>query len=336
MSVINRVLRDLDGQGAVRPLPEGVRSVAAAGRRRRRRWPWLLALLPVFAVVAYLGLPAGTGDLPAPVPPQPAPPPVLPASMPATEPAPAVPPVPLAVAPAPAPAPAEPPVAAPARSAPQPAARPEPRSPRADAGTAAGQVVKAPRQPSPAEQAEAAYAGAVRLIEAGRQRDALARLEEALEYRPGHAAARQTAIALLLEGGQAAAAEAMLREGIVLHPDDAWFRRGLGQMLAGRADYPGALAALKPGLGQGDGEYFALYAGVLAKAGQPDAAAAAYREALQRVPDQGAWWLGLGIALERAGRRPEALAAYVRAGQAGLAPELREFVRAKQAELAPR
>ena len=51
-------------------------------------------------------------------------------------------------------------------------------------------------------------------------------------------------------------------------------------------------------------------AGAYLDAGQPDAAAAEYRETIRLKPDYSAAHRGLGRALERAGRLEEAKAAY--------------------------
>lgn len=55
--------------------------------------------------------------------------------------------------------------------------------------------------------------------------------------------------------------------------------------------------------------------------------------ALERQPEQGTWWMGLGLAMAAQGKSAEAHAAYRRSLTAGNLPEnLEEFVRAKLAE----
>jgi MSHA biogenesis protein MshN len=353
LSVINRVLRDLDGNRAPRDLPDGVHSVAEPAPARRPLWPWLLAMIAGLSVFAFLASP------------KPAPPPrETPSESPSViasaarqssrtavssqqsaisnetgSPHPATLRSRLKAAPRddgfdqrlsnpsatpilPDPAPAEP-------ASVETVAQPAPAKP----AEPPARVVKEARAPSPRELAEAVYAKALRQVEAGRSRDALARLDEALALDPGHLGARQTSVALAQETGDSARAESLLREGLALHPGEAWLARNLGQILVQHGDPAGAAQVLATGLVAGDADYRAFYAGVLAKAGRPEAAAAEYRAALRASPGQGAWWLGLGLALERLGQRAEAAAAYERAAQTRLAPELREFVSKKRAEL---
>lgn len=332
MSVINRVLRGLDGQGAGGALPEGVRSVPVSVRRPVRRAWWLLLLIPVAGVVWYLARPPIKVAAPRPLVAEPAPAPVPAAEAPAAV-AKALPAEAVKVSPPP------PPASAPAKPAPAPGHGMKYASElalRTAPAPVSGQVVKAAREPSPRERAEAAYAKAVRLIEAGKPRDGLAAVDEALGLDPGHVAARQMAVALALEGGDKARAETLLREGMTLHPGERWFVRGLGQLSAQRGDYARAADILQAASSGADADYLGLYAGVAAKAGRPDAAVAAYREALRLNPEQGVWWLGLALALEGAGKGAEAGAAFERAARTRLSPELREFVEGKLAESARR
>lgn len=71
----------------------------------------------------------------------------------------------------------------------------------------------------------------------------------------------------------------------------------------------------------------ALAAAAAQQLGQHDAAIAAYTRALRSEPDIGAWWAGLGISLEAAGRSAEALEAYHEARRRGpLDPALADYL----------
>jgi tetratricopeptide (TPR) repeat protein len=70
---------------------------------------------------------------------------------------------------------------------------------------------------------------------------------------------------------------------------------------------------------------WALYASTQAKLGKPAEAALAYREALRLDSNQGNWWIGMAVALEKSNARADAGAAYQRALQTRLSGELREF-----------
>jgi Flp pilus assembly protein TadD len=352
MSVINRVLKDLDRKGMAAATPAGVRAVQASLEARRPRWPWLVLLLAGMACAWALWPGAKTASAPtavAEVGPrlrlsQTLSSPARPAAT-VTEPRSMEQPV---AAPTHHPDPTKPP------TAPADKGRPHPEAPSAEAvaGRAeaplpvkldtrlpeprAPKVVKENHPLTPHEQADQAWRQASRLIEQGRGREAPELLAAALALDPGHGPARQTLIALCLETGDTARGEALLREGMQLHGNDPWYHRGLAQLYLQRGDTAQSLATLKAGLAKGaDGAYWGLYAGVLGKAGKATEAAAAYREATRLDPGHGPWWIGLAVSLEQAGARTEAGAAYQRALQARLTPEVRDYATKKAAELAP-
>jgi len=333
MSVINRVLKDLDRKGVAPAALSGVQAVHSGPKSSRPRWPWLL-LLPASLFAAWWFWPQ----------PQPQPKPEVPTATPVvreTEPQLRMSDTLSALAP-----PREA-IAAPKSAAPEPTNTeqerirgplvpaappikldthlPEPRQPK---------VIKESRPPSPGEQADQAWRQAMRLVESGRGRDALEGLESTLHLDPNHGPARQTLIALSLEAGDTARGETLLREGMQLHANDPWYNRGLGQLYLQRGDTRQSIAILKAGLGKGaDTAYWGLYAGVLAKSGQHEEAAQAYREATRLNPAHGPWWMGLAVSLEQIGQRPDAAAAYQRALQTRLSPELREFAARKAGDL---
>ncbi len=340
MSVINRVLKDLDRMGAAPGRLAGVRAVPA--RRLRVHPLWGL----VFATLA-----AGWWFWPALRPQMPQPPEARPhlrlsetlSEIPS---APIQPDTPLPERRAEQAGslryrqtPTQPDIPLPERRAEQAGSLryrqtpikldthlPEPRPAR---------VSKEVRPLSAREQAEQAWAQAARLIEQGRGREALEALEALLRLDASHGPARQALVALSLEGGDAARAEALLREGLLLHPRDAWYSRSLGQLSLQRGDTAGAAAFLKAGLGKGvDAGYWGLYGGVLEKAGHAEEATHAYREAARMDSGHGPWWVGLAVTLEQTGSRAEAAQAYRRALQTHLGADIREFVTKKTEELA--
>ncbi len=352
MSVINRVLKDLDRKGTSPTPLSGVRAIQTSLEPTRRRWPWFFALL-----IASLG---GAGWFWLAAKPE----------------APNAPPTPREATPQeatpqlrlsetlgsptssyPTDSGAETVVATVGTSArPEPtrgvqrdahnnvndaapihapsaiAARldthlPEPRQPK---------VIKEIRALTPREQAEQAWRQAAHLIEQGRGHDALEGLEATLRLDSNHDQARQTLIALSLEAGDVARGETLLREGMQLHANDAWYNRALSQLYLQRGDLSQSATILKAGLGKSpDAAYWGLYAGVLGKSGHPEEAARAYREAARLNPNYGPWWIGLAVSLEQIGQRPDAAAAYQRALQTKLNTEVREFAARKAGDLAP-
>jgi len=77
-----------------------------------------------------------------------------------------------------------------------------------------------------------------------------------------------------------------------------------------------------------------LRANALQQAGRAAEAALAWRTALAQTPEIGAWWAGLGIALEQSGDPAQALDAYREAERRGpLEPALADYVRSRSAAL---
>jgi MSHA biogenesis protein MshN len=64
---------------------------------------------------------------------------------------------------------------------------------------------------------------------------------------------------------------------------------------------------------QRDAEYQGFAGTVLRQLKRAPEAAEAYRRAITLKPDDGRWWVGLGLALEDAGRRKEAKQAFIAA-----------------------
>jgi tetratricopeptide (TPR) repeat protein len=92
----------------------------------------------------------------------------------------------------------------------------------------------------------------------------------------------------------------------------------------GRAEAALAALAAQPEAGaEGD----ALEAAALQQLGRHAEAERAYRRALGREPDVGAWWAGLGISLDASGRGDEALDAFREAQRRGpLDPALADYL----------
>ena len=190
-------------------------------------------------------------------------------------------------------------------------------------------------KPSAEEDAEERYRKAVTLIQKGRENLARPLLEEAIRLFPGHIAARQTLATLLSETGHNVEAKAVLRDGHIASPDNTWFVLNLARLQTARGDVDGAVITLQSGSAvRGvNAEYRATHAALLARLKQHAEAAHQYGLALKLQPEQGTWWMGLGLAMAAQGKSAEARAAYSRALTVGNLPEkLEEFVRAKLAE----
>ena len=341
MSVINRVLKDLDRQGGPGvPMASGVHSVERPEPARRPYLPGAALGLAALAAAWWFWPGPSTPPVPPSMPPaapEPSlkldptlsPPPVAPAPTDAPRQLAAQPKIPAVNAGPPSVLPAEPVVATVPASDPGFRPRLDSRLPDWPVQSRP-QVVKEVKPLTPAQQAEELWRQASRLVDQGRGRDAQPLLEQALNLDAAHLRARQALAVLALEQGQRPAALVLLQEGVKLHPGQFWFSRSLAQMYLQQGEYPQAAHVLRAGLGsQADAEDWALYAGTLAKLNRSEDTAAAYREALRRNPSQGAWWIGLGLALEQGGHADEAKDAFARALQTKLDAELREFATRK-------
>jgi MSHA biogenesis protein MshN len=369
MSVINQMLRELELRGATPPqvAAAGTATVARpplprTERRapRTRRWVWtgvLAVSATLIGVHAWLDLrvqqaqtppaPLGTRQFGALV---------------AAE-AQAAPAAPAAAAPAQAPAPVEQPAAqAPAtaaRSAPPPPSPKQPARPRAATLAAAPRTTAAPVDPaSPAYSAAPARAAdtpaapaaaalvvrpandvaldlerAADLIARGRSSEAIALLRQVLVRNAAHAGARTTLAALLAESGQREAALHVLLAGV--EADAVRFAPLAARLQAELDDVPGALQTLArvPAAGRSAG-HEALFAGLSQRAGDHDAAIAAYRRALSQPRPQAVWWVGLGLSLEARQQPAEARTAFTRAAaDPALPADVRRYVTERLAAL---
>ena len=342
MSVINRVLKDLDRQGAAVFVPDGVHPIADQPSRTRSRRVWLFGVgMLLVAGLATWRLQSGPTPS-APIAVAAAVRPALPtgeALSPKQKPVAAVGPT--------ADEPTRTPIEQTGEIRPHPAIQREAEPTRpvrplagrlethlAEVGQPQTRVVKEARPSTSKEQAEDLFRQASRLVEQGRTREAQARLDETLRLDPGHAAARQTQTVLLMEAGESARAEALLKDSLGMQPNNPWYSRTLAQLYLQRGDTTQALAVLKAGLNRGvDAGYWGLYAAILNQLGRVEDTAQAYREATRLDPDHGPWWLGLAVALEQGEHKAEAAEAYRRALQTRLSAEVREFATQKTQEL---
>jgi MSHA biogenesis protein MshN len=358
MSLINRMLQDLDaraGQPGAAPLPSDVRPVPPPARG----WPLnRVAIAAGVAAVVTAGGFAGwrffkPKATPAPVAV------AVPAAAPVLKPA-----APAAVVPVVAfevlvpprqdlAAPAAPVVeAAPAEvrdEAPAPVAKPaapvaakaaaKPTSPVAakPARPAAAKPVapgKGGREETPAQRAENAYRRALASLEDGRVTEAIAGLQAALKVDPRHEPARQTLVGLLVEAKRPDEAMRQLQAGLALDPAQPAMAMLLArlQIERGGSGIETLMRSLPHAAGNGD--YHAFLAGALAREGRQREAAEHYGAALRTAPQNGVWWMGLGISLQAEKRNLEAPGAFQKALDSGtLSGELQGFVERKLKQL---
>lgn len=346
MSLVNRMLRDLDarraGDGERAALPPAVTPLAArlepgAGGS----WRWLTAVLIALGlgVAAWYALqsrnfsvapeakPMAVEAHTAPVPVADAAPPSLRlagelAATPEVRPSP--PRKTVVVEPKPQEL-----IVNPVSSSPASPSQPVVALPKVLPASSEARIDKQVRLPSPAERAEAEYRRGVVAQRQGNAEDAAASYRAALESYPEHAAARQALAALLIEAKGFNEAEELLSKGTELASVRLASTLALARLKVERNQAPAALEVLQKNAaaGEGSAEYQGFAGALLNRAGRAPEAVERYQAATRLAPTEGRWWAGLGIALEAAGKGQEAREAYQKARSLpGLPTDLAQHV----------
>lgn len=179
------------------------------------------------------------------------------------------------------------------------------------------------------QQAENAYGEAISLLGAGHKSEAIAVLESVLSMNPGHAAARQTLVGLLLDGKRTDEAARKLEEGLKRDPAQSGMAMILARIQVDKNDAKTALATLQRSLpfAAQKPDYSAFMAALLQREKRHQEAITLYAQALNKRPDNGFWWMGYAISLKADNRPAEARQAFIRAKDSNqLSPELQAFV----------
>jgi len=190
------------------------------------------------------------------------------------------------------------------------------------------------RELTPKQMSENSYRRALGHLQEGRVNAALVELDKSVELDPRNEAARQTYVSLLLENKRTDDAIRQLRLALGIDPRQPGLAMVLARLQLERGD-PALDTLLKtlPYAGASP-DYHAFLAGVLQREQRHAEAAQHYRDALQLSPQNAVWWMGLGISLQADQHLPEAREAYNRArSTGGLTPELRSFVDRKIEQL---
>jgi MSHA biogenesis protein MshN len=192
------------------------------------------------------------------------------------------------------------------------------------------------KQISRAQQADAEYRKASALMQQGHIAEAMSGYEAALRLDPGHDAARQALVALLLESKRGKDAERVLQERLKSKPDHILFTMMLARLQVERGAVAEATATLEKALpyARSQAGYQAFLAALLQRQNRNQEAIAHYQVALQLAPNNGIWLMGYGISLQALKRNADARVAFQHAlDTRRLNPDLQAFVRQKLKEL---
>lgn len=356
MSLINDMLRDLEARRATEQrLPAGLRSgvvvPAPAGGTRRALFIVLgITVLALAAAAIWLGWQRYGATTPAPVPIVAAPAPAAPVVAPVKEMSrgsesvpdvvvAAVPPpdtrvVPAAVpevAPAPAPPATDVSPAATIPAASTPAAAPRPAAVVAQAPVETMAVEKTARAPTPQQQAEIEYQQGVRALRGGNHAAAESAFRAALRADNEHLLARETLAAMLLGAGRLIEADEVLEQGRRFFARNPTLALLLARLRMEQGQNAAAVTILEQSLhvASARADYLAFLAALYQRELRYNDSVESYGRALALQPQQASWWVGMGISLENAGRREDAIKAYEQAAEGTLPSQLQEHVQSR-------
>ncbi len=179
------------------------------------------------------------------------------------------------------------------------------------------------------QRAESEFRQATVYQQQGRVNEAVLTLENALKLDSMHAPARQLLISILLENKRHEDAIRELKLGLSIEPAQLNYSMILARLLVERSKLEEAIEVLKRNQSgaQDRPDYLAFLAALQQKIAHHQEAVQLYRQALKKQPQNGVWWMGLGISLQAEADLVEAINAYKQAkNQSGLSPELHAFI----------
>lgn len=192
------------------------------------------------------------------------------------------------------------------------------------------------KQISPRQQAESEFSKANLAAQEKRIGEALAGYETALHSDPTFKPARLSWVGLLLNLKRNEEAERVLQEGLKLNPHDTSFAMLLARLQVERGAELLALDTLQKNLpdAKDQADYQAFMAVLMQRQNRHQEAIAFFQAALQLVPNNGVWLMGMGISMQAMGRNEDARDAYTRAlASNSLNAQLQAFVKKKLKEL---
>ena len=192
------------------------------------------------------------------------------------------------------------------------------------------------RELTPQQQAENEYRKAILLLQQGKAAEASDGLQAVLRLDPQHVGARQALIGVLLDEKRTDNAIRIAREGLELDLHQPGLAMILARLQLEKGDLHPAIDTLQRTLpyAADHADYQAFLAALLQRDGKHKQAIEHYLQALQKAPQNGVWWMGLGISLQADQRLAEAREAFMRAkATSALSPELLAFVDTRLGQL---
>jgi len=169
---------------------------------------------------------------------------------------------------------------------------------------------------TPYGMAEEAYLDGRWAYERERTNLAVRSLQDALELYPGHLPAREMLVKIFAKGGKNGEAMYLLAEGLEIAPDYIVFKKNYARLLSAQGDYDAATKVMLNGglpTVEEDPEAHVILASLYQRLDESFLAAQTYRNLLVVWPQTGAFWVGLGGALEGQLLQKDAVECYQRA-----------------------
>ncbi|MCS6135583.1 tetratricopeptide repeat protein [Shewanella baltica] len=213
---------------------------------------------------------------------------------------------------------------------------------KADAGTnrlapkEQGQMAITEVKLTPKQLAKKRFTLASEAERDGKLKDAISYYEQTLGFDPSMHEARKQLAALHYGQGQLAKASEVLQQGMLLFPQQLDFALLLArvQQAAGQADLALATLANIPDTHPLARQKWMAQSDLAQKLGQFSVSEQAYRQLLQKEPQQAKWWMGLAYALDSQQQFPQARQAYRTAlGHRGLSAQASAFIEQRLTQL---
>lgn len=192
-----------------------------------------------------------------------------------------------------------------------------------------GELVKTMNEPPKVSEADKQLNKSQELYRKGQVAESLDLLYSIVKKDEDNIKARTTLALMLIEQNQTKLAISLLQEGLLKFPDQTKWSKLLARIYINTGNYTMAKEILTKNMPSitDDPEYHALYAAILQKMSMHEEAALTYQNLVKIQPENGLWWMGLAISLERISRAKDAMFAYQNALNAKLlTPETHRYI----------
>lgn len=198
--------------------------------------------------------------------------------------------------------------------APSPVAAPDAAKAMPTGHTGPVRIEKSPVMSTPRDRADAEYRKAENAMTAGRSTEAVEGFKAALKQDPLYVQARQMLLRQLLEMRKTDEAMLILQEGIEQQPAQTGWAMSLARLQLEHNDLAAAdrTLARSQAYAEASADYAGFQGHLKSRLGAHRQAVAHYQRAARLAPNEGRWWLGLGLALEADGKVTEAREAFRR------------------------